>query len=108
MSSRPEAAGNFRQHPLPKLLFYLYREQFTGMMSVRASEGENRVFFRDGMPLAAQTTEQVEPIARIMLEHGWIDDHLYNLSLSKAAEGGQRQGDILRSSGAVDDEQIAQ
>ena len=106
MSQRPEVAGSFRQHPLPKLLFYLYRKQFTGMMSVRQAGGESRVFFRDGMPVAAEMAEAVEPIGRILLELGLIDENVYNLSLAQAAKTGQRQGDILQASGAVVEEQI--
>src|SRR5690242_390595 len=106
MSQRPEVAGSFRQHPLPKLLFYLYRKQFTGMMTVRLSSGENRVYLRDGMPVGAEASETVEPIGRILLELGIIDENVYNLSLAQAAKTGQRQGDILQASGAVQEDQI--
>ena len=106
MSQRPEVAGSFRQHPLPKLLFYLYRKQFTGMMSVRQPSGESRIYFRDGMPVAAEVSETVEPIGRILLELGLIDENVYNLSLAQAAKTGQRQGDILQASGAVAEEQV--
>jgi tetratricopeptide (TPR) repeat protein len=108
VSAKPEAAGAFRQHPLPKLLFYLYRRQFTGLMTIQADEAENTIYFRDGMPVSAQVADMVEPVGRILLELGYINDELYNMSLVQAAETGQRQGEVLQSIGAVGPDQVEQ
>src|SRR5215831_17180683 len=58
----PEASGSFRQYPLPKLLFYLYRKQFTGALFVHGGE---TVYLRDGIPVCG---DKVEPGAGLTIE----------------------------------------
>src|SRR5262245_36472289 len=108
MTVAAEATGSVRAYPLPKLLFYLYRKQFTGTMVLSQSPLENRIYLRDGMPVAAQVADMTEPMGRILLEMGIITDELYNQSLAQMAASGQRQGDILVAIGAVTEEQVAQ
>jgi hypothetical protein len=50
----PEAAGSFRQYPMPKLLFYLYRKQFTGSLFVQGGE---TVYLRDGIPVCGEKVD---------------------------------------------------
>src|SRR5689334_4180404 len=107
MTVAAEATGSVRAYPLPKLLFYLYRKQFTGTMVLSQSPLENRIYLRDGMPVAAQVADMTEPMGRILLEMGLISDDLYNQSLAQMAATGQRQGDILLAIGAVTEEQVA-
>src|SRR5262249_16957043 len=58
------------------------------------------------MPVFAEVAESVEPVGRILLELGLIDENVYNLSLAQAAKTGERQGDILQASGAITEEQV--
>ena len=60
----PEAAGSFRQYPLPKLLFYLYRKQFTGSLFVH---GGATAYLRDGIPVCGDgegSGDTIEEIAQ--------------------------------------------
>ena len=57
----PEAKGDVGTYPLPKLLFYLYKKQFTGTMVLTQPPLENRIYLRDGMPVAAQVADMTEP-----------------------------------------------
>src|SRR5262249_42835935 len=50
----PEASGSFRQYPLPKLLFYLYRKQFSGSLFV---QGGDTVYLRAGIAVSGEKFE---------------------------------------------------
>jgi hypothetical protein len=69
----PEASGSFRQYPLPKLLFYLYRKQFTGSLFV---QGGATVYLRDGIPVSSDDAgegETIEEIAQARKQHTLAD-----------------------------------
>src|SRR5262249_26324291 len=69
---------------------------------------EYRVFLRDGLPVGAQVGDMTEPIGRILLEIGAIDQERYDWSLAQITDGSQRQGDVLLSAGAVTEDQVTQ
>jgi hypothetical protein len=50
----PDAAGSLREYPLPKLLFYLYRKRFTGVLRVVHDARPSLVYVREGMPVHAE------------------------------------------------------
>jgi cytochrome c-type biogenesis protein CcmH/NrfG len=105
----PDATGAFRQHPLPTLLHYLARKEFTGLMAVVEAGQGNQAYFRAGNIVACELADrQIEPIGRLLLDAGVITDEIYNQTLMLMAQNGQPQEQILLATGAATEEQVTQ
>jgi len=73
-TARPEVSGSFYRYPMPKLLFYLYGKQFTGVLAVTQGVTERFLYLRDGVPLHANVTDEVPSIRALCRQFGWADD----------------------------------
>src|SRR5437867_2989715 len=73
-TARPEVSGSFYRYPLPKLLFYLYGKQFTGVLAVREGITERFLYLREGVPLHANVSDDVASIRTLCRQFGWADD----------------------------------
>jgi tetratricopeptide (TPR) repeat protein len=60
---------------MPKLLFYLYGKQFTGVLAVTQGVTERFLYLRDGVPLHANVSDDVPSIRALCRQYGWADDH---------------------------------
>src|SRR5262249_53896401 len=109
----PEVTGNFHTDPAPKLLFALYRKRFTGRMVVGAPYGRI-LYLRYGVPVTVEVDDapdlQDHPnrhsTGRVLLETGQINEMLYKQVAKETLETGEGQGELLKASGMVDEEQI--
>src|SRR5262249_16338690 len=93
-------------YPLPRLLFYLYRKQFTGRLHVGPAEEPNAVYFHQGIPVMAQIAEQVESIGQLLVRMRVIDEALYHQALMQRRQTGTDEREILKALGRAPDEQI--
>jgi Flp pilus assembly protein TadD len=74
-TARPEVSGSFYRYPPPKLLFYLYGKQLTGVLAVREGITQRFLYLRDGVPVHAEIADEVPSIADLCQRFGWADDH---------------------------------
>ena len=73
-TARPEVSGSFYRYPPPKLLFYLYGKQLTGVLAVREGITQRFLYLRDGVPLHAELPDEVASVAELCRRFGWADD----------------------------------
>src|SRR5262249_45988622 len=74
ITARPEVSGSFYRYPPPKLLFYLYGKQLTGVLAVRQGITERFLYLRGGVPLHANVEDEVPSIRTLCHQYGWVDD----------------------------------
>ncbi|MBI2897219.1 MAG: J domain-containing protein [Deltaproteobacteria bacterium] len=98
----PTATGSFGRTPLAHVLIYLHTREMSGTLEVVELERRDQVYFQKGCPAKVRSTELDDPLGRVLLEMGLIDEAAYTQSLEALAQGQGLQGGILVSMGALD------
>ena len=98
--------GDLAQTPLAAILLEAWNLRLAGELTVHQASGESRLFFRDGVPVGAQTFAGFHPLGQILLGQGAIDIETLGRSLSEMARTGRRQGEVLVEMGAVRQEAV--
>ena len=98
--------GDLAQTPLAAILLEAWNLRLTGELTVHRSGGDSRLFFRDGVPVGAQTFVGFHPLGEILLGQGVIDIETLGRSLADMARTGRRQGEVLVEMGAVRQEAV--
>jgi curved DNA-binding protein CbpA len=93
--------GDLARTPLAAILLEAWNFRLTGELTVHQPGGDSRLFFRDGVPVGAQTFAGFHPLGQILLARGEIDIETLGRSLSEMARTGRRQGEVLVEMGAV-------
>ena len=96
--------GDLARTPLAAILLEAWNLRATGELTVHQAGGDSRLFFRDGMPVGAQTFAGFHPLGQILLGRGLIDIDTLGRSLGEMARSKRRQGDVLVEMGAVSQE----
>lgn len=99
--------GDLAQTPLAAILLEAWNLRLGGELTVHQAGGDSRLFFRDGVPVGAQTFAGFHPLGQILLGHGTIDIETLGRSLAEMARTGRRQGEVLVEMGAVRQEAVA-
>lgn len=92
---------------LPRLLFALLRQRFTGTLELEQpgswgpGSGVRTVWLRGGMPVFTDWASEADYLGDILLAKGAIDPPTLERGL-RALAGGGRLGDILLGFGAID------
>ena len=104
---KPDASGDLSRYPWPRLLFYLFRKNFTGQARMSLpGQWDGVIYCREGSVVRADIPVSQDVLGRILLEKGVIDEATLNESLQKLAKGEGKQGALLKAMGAVDDAQL--
>jgi len=98
--------GDLSRTPLAAILLEAWNLRATGELTVHQEGGDSRLFFRDGMPVGAQTFAGFHPLGQILLGRGLIDIESLGRSLAEMARTRRRQGDVLVEMGAVSQEVV--
>jgi len=105
--TQPDVQGDLRQYPLPRLLFYLYRQGYEGRLEIDRREGGTaRIFFRAGVPAYVTAPSLEDVLGRVLLEQGWISTDQYEQSLGQLAQRKRLHGQILLEMGAIDQRRL--
>lgn len=95
------ATGSFNKTPFAHVLVYLHTRELSGTLEIRDGEQQDHVYFQKGCPAKVRSSEPVEPLGRVLLDMGLVDEDSYNQSLQALAQGQGLQGQILMSMGAI-------
>ena len=96
--------GDLSRTPLAAILLEAWSIRATGELTVQQPGGDSRLYFRDGMPVGAQTFAGFHPLGQILLGRGLIDIETLGRSLAEMARTKRRQGDVLVEMGVVSQE----
>jgi tetratricopeptide (TPR) repeat protein len=100
----PSAGGM----PLPRLLFALLRQRFTGTLELEQpgswgpTSGVRTVWLRGGMPVFTDWASEGDTLGELLLARGIIDPPMLERGLQALAGGHGRLGEILLGLGAID------
>ncbi|MGH2693277.1 MAG: DUF4388 domain-containing protein [Actinomycetota bacterium] len=98
--------GTLDDFTLADIFRLLSLSKRTGQLDVERKAGSGRVFFRDGEVYYAESSLSREPLGQKLIRSGAITENVLRKALDQHAETGERVGDILVSSEAVNLEQI--
>ena len=98
--------GDLSRTPLAAILLEAWTLRATGELTVKQPGGDSRLYFRDGMPVGAQTYAGFHPLGQILLGRGLIDIETLGRSLAEMARTKRRQGDVLVELGNVSQEVV--
>jgi hypothetical protein len=87
----PTARGNLAATPLPHVLVYMLDHSLSGSVVFEAGEGEDTLYFVDGVPTKIRLHDQVALLGQILMHGGAIDTNAVEL----AVEGARRLGVLL-------------
>src|SRR5512137_1746781 len=96
--------GDLARTPLAAILLEAWSVRATGELTVQQLGGDSRLYFRDGVPVGAQTFAGFHPLGQILLGRGLIDIETLGQSLAEMARTKRRQGDVLVEMGVVSQE----
>ena len=97
----PTATGLFSKTPFAHVLVYLHTRELSGTLEIRDGDDLDHVYFQKGCPAKVRSSEPVEPLGRVLLDMGLVDEESYNVSLQALAQGQGLQGQILLSMGSL-------
>ena len=98
--------GDLAQTPLAAILLEAWNLRLAGELTVHQAGGDSRLFFRDGVPVGAQTFAGFHPLGQILLGQGAIDIETLGRSLAEMARTGRKQGEVLVEMGAARQEAV--
>src|SRR5512137_202381 len=87
--------GDLSRTPLAAILLEAWTVRATGQLTVQQPGGDSHLYFRDGMPVGAQTFAGFHPLGQILLERGLIDIETLGRSLAEMARTRRQQGEVL-------------
>ncbi|HET8733467.1 MAG TPA: DUF4388 domain-containing protein, partial [Anaeromyxobacteraceae bacterium] len=98
--------GDLSRTPLAAILLEAWNLRASGELTVQQPGGDSRLWFKDGLPVGAQTFAGFHPLGQLLLQRGLIDVDTLGRSLAEVARSRRRQGDVLVEMGAVSQEVV--
>jgi hypothetical protein len=98
--------GTLDDFTLADIFRLLSLSKRTGQLDVERKAGSGRVYFRDGEVYYAESSLSREPLGQKLIRSGAITENQLRKALDQNAETGERVGDILVTSEAVNHDQI--
>ncbi|MBK6922128.1 MAG: hypothetical protein IPH07_32350 [Deltaproteobacteria bacterium] len=105
---RPRAAGaksvQLEQVPLPRLLFALLHQRFTGTLQLEQPDpaGPRTVWFRGGMAVFTDWISAVQALGEVLVAESLIQAEQLSAALRTMAAEGGKLGEVLLRSGLID------
>lgn len=94
--------GSLAAVDVPLLLRGLVTHKATGCLNLRSGRTKKVLFLREGEILFAVSNQLRETLGRSLLERGVIDDEVYRAGLEAMRGGGNKMGEFLVASGALE------
>ena len=83
----PSARGEIRPGVVARLLHQIWRAVSDGVLALEEGGRERRVFFRRGVPVACQSDDPADSLARWLVHSGRMDDAAHQAALEAMASG---------------------
>ena len=97
--------SDLSQTPVASVLISALKQKITGELSVQHEQGQDRIYFQNGIPTGTQVLRSFMPLGRFLLDLGWIDMAALERSIEMMAQG-RRQGEALVEIGALQADQL--
>ncbi|MSP61101.1 MAG: hypothetical protein EXR72_12300 [Myxococcales bacterium] len=94
-------SGSLFEEPLPQLVYGMYRERLTGILSLISSDVNAEVYVRQGYPTGVTVGDQCEQLGQVLLEAGLIDQATYRKVIDTCIADGALFGQSLVAAGTV-------
>lgn len=94
-------SGDLKKVPYGKLLFNLYKDNFTGKMIIESSVDKGIFYFYEGLPIDVKFNRLQCTLGRMLLRKGVIDEYLYLQSLELMLRKKIRHGEALIELGVL-------
>jgi DnaJ-domain-containing protein 1 len=103
----PTATGDLTRTPLVHLLVYMLDTRLTGTTVFQTPDGiSHGVFFTDGTPAKVQTGTVVDPLDRVILDLGLLDEATLSETLREVSRRRMLHGRHLVAKGLLDRETV--
>jgi curved DNA-binding protein CbpA len=102
--ARPSKAVDLAQVSVPRLVFALLHQRFTGVLQLEqpGQAGAPRtVWVQGGMPVFTDWIEPTDMLGQILVAHGLLTDAELYPALAQAGSGGHRLGEVLVAQGRI-------
>ncbi len=97
------ASGTLESTPLANLLVYAVDKRLTGTMIFEPpGGGRSALYFHEGAPAKAKTSDPVVHLGRLLLELGAIGEDDFNRTLARCAKERRLHGQILVEEEVID------
>ena len=100
-ANTPSVVTPFRSGELPGRLFALAVRRATGLLLVKNSELEKKVYFTDGVPAITSSTDEKELLGSLLVSRGLALPMEIEMGLALAPRYGGRLGDALVGLGVL-------
>jgi serine/threonine-protein kinase len=100
-ANTPSVVTPFRPGELPGRLFALTVRRSTGLLLVKNSELEKKVYFTDGVPAVTSSTDEKELLGSLLVSRGLALPMEIEMGLALAPRYGGRLGDALVGLGVL-------
>lgn len=100
--------GELIEHPVPRLLNYLYDHEQTGRL-VLVQEGVNKTIYTvQGVPVSVESSLRDETLGRYLVKQGTISEEDYQTSVELMRSGNIQQGAALVKLGKIKPKELYQ
>jgi curved DNA-binding protein CbpA len=100
----PTAQGSLEATPLGHLLVYSLDRMLTGTLVLEEPNGKRHaIFFEDGGPSKVKIQDPILFLGRVLVEQKAITEDVYDRTLVQATERGQLHGQVLLELGYIDE-----
>jgi len=100
--------GEISEHPIPRLLNYLYDQEQTGRLAI-VQEGINKtIYLISGIPAYVESSLRDETLGRYLVKQGKISEEDFEKSLGLMMSEGLQQGAALVKLGMVKPRELYQ
>jgi tetratricopeptide (TPR) repeat protein len=101
LSRTPSARGDVKPGVVARLLHQIWRSVSEGVLAVEEGGVERRLLFLRGVPVACQSDDPADGLARWLLDSGRMDAAAHEAAL-EAMAGGLSQGAALIAAGVLE------
>ncbi len=98
-------AGTLVATPFPALLYKLFANQSTGILSLHRQNSERTIFFRDGEPVFAASNAASDNLGSVLVKFGYVEMEALNDTLESRPDGVQF-GQLLVQRGLIEPEAL--
>lgn len=101
-----EFSGRLSAFPPANILQWASHERRTGVLVVRRSSTEKRVFFREGRVVGCLSSDPSEHYGQYLLLHGYLEEGAFVRALRHCKSEGVRLGSSLVELGLLDEQEV--
>jgi curved DNA-binding protein CbpA len=101
------AEGTLQKTPFVHLLIYMLDQRLSGTTVFTLPGGiEHRVYFHDGTPAKVRAGTMLEPLDRVLLDEGMLDEAQLRVTLTEVSKKRVLHGRLLVMNGLLDRQKV--